>query len=43
VTDHEARLKRISNQTDVFVVGSDAATHVSWVEGGGTWNGPLQI
>jgi hypothetical protein len=33
----------ISSQTDVFVVGSDGATHVSWVEGGGTWNGPLQI
>jgi hypothetical protein len=33
----------ISSQTDVFVVGTDGATHVSWVEGGGTWDGPLQI
>jgi hypothetical protein len=33
----------ISSQTDVYVVGSDASTHVSWVEGGGTWMGPLQI
>jgi hypothetical protein len=33
----------ISNQTDVFVVGSDGATHVSWAQGRGTWKGPLQI
>jgi hypothetical protein len=33
----------ISDQTDVFVVAENGATHVSWVHGGGTWKGPLQI
>jgi uncharacterized integral membrane protein len=33
----------IPNQTDVFVVANDGTTRVSWVQGGGTWNGPLAI
>jgi hypothetical protein len=33
----------IPNQTDVFVVGNDAAIHVLWVQGAGTWHGPLPI
>jgi hypothetical protein len=33
----------IPNQTDVFVVASDGATHVSWVEGGSSWQGPMPI
>jgi hypothetical protein len=33
----------ISNQTDVFVVGNDGASRVSWVEGAGAWHGPLAI
>jgi hypothetical protein len=31
------------DQTDVFVVGNDGATRVSWVDGGGSWNGPQSI
>jgi GH25 family lysozyme M1 (1,4-beta-N-acetylmuramidase) len=30
-------------QTDVFTVGSDGATRVSWVAGSGRWNGPMPI
>ncbi len=33
----------ISNQTDVFVVAEKGTMDVSWVEGAGTWKGPLQI
>jgi hypothetical protein len=33
----------VANQTDVFVVGSDGATRVSWVDGAGGWNGPNAI
>jgi hypothetical protein len=33
----------LSNQTDVFVVSSDGATKVSWVQGAGKWQGPLAI
>jgi hypothetical protein len=33
----------IPDQTDVFVVGTDGATGVSWVQGGGVWHGPLGI
>jgi outer membrane protein assembly factor BamB len=32
-----------ANRTDVFVVTSDGATKVLWVQGGGSWNGPLAI
>jgi subtilase family serine protease len=32
-----------SNQTDVFVVGSNGAVQVLWVNGGGAWNGPAAI
>ncbi|HEX4540133.1 MAG TPA: hypothetical protein VH112_07780, partial [Acidimicrobiales bacterium] len=33
----------ISNQTDVFVVATNGATQVMWVQGGGNWHGPLAI
>jgi hypothetical protein len=33
----------IGNQTDVFVVANSGATDVSWVDGGGSWGGPLGI
>jgi outer membrane protein assembly factor BamB len=33
----------LPNQTDVFSVGSDGATRVSWVPGGGAWGGPMPI
>jgi hypothetical protein len=33
----------VPNQTDVFVVANGGATQVSWVAGGGGWNGPLSI
>jgi hypothetical protein len=33
----------IANQTDVFVVGGNGATQVSWVDGAGTWQGPMGI
>jgi hypothetical protein len=33
----------ISNQTDLFVVGSNGATRVLWVQGAGSWNGPIAI
>ncbi|VWB44814.1 hypothetical protein BUB20358_02004 [Burkholderia ubonensis] len=33
----------ISNQTDVFGVGSNGALHVAWVNGAGRWNGPAPI
>jgi hypothetical protein len=33
----------ISNQTDVFVVGNDGAVYVFWVDGAGSWHGPLGI
>jgi hypothetical protein len=33
----------IPGQTDVFVVGNNGATLVSWVESPGAWNGPLGI
>jgi outer membrane protein assembly factor BamB len=31
----------IGNQTDVFVIGGDGKSRVSWVDGGGPWGGPL--
>ncbi len=42
---HLARPRQfgIPNQTDVFVVGSNGATDVLWVQGAGSWNGPLAI
>ncbi len=33
----------IPNQTDVFVVGTNGAVQVLWVQGAGAWNGPLAI
>src|SRR5205823_1697356 len=33
----------ISNQTDVFVVGTNGATQVMWVQDGGQWHGPLAV
>jgi hypothetical protein len=33
----------IPNQTDVWEVANNGAVHVFWVDGAGTWNGPLQI
>jgi head-tail adaptor len=33
----------IPDQTDVFVVANTGALTVSWVDGGGSWAGPLQI
>nr|WP_232460145.1 hypothetical protein [Burkholderia ubonensis] len=33
----------LSDQTDVFVVGSNGALHVAWVNGAGGWNGPAPI
>jgi hypothetical protein len=33
----------VPNQTDVFVVDSTGAIRVSWVDGAGSWNGPLGI
>jgi hypothetical protein len=33
----------LPNQTDVFVVGGDGATRVSWVQGAGVWQGPRAI
>ncbi len=33
----------LPNQTDVFVVGTNGATEVNWVQGGGAWHGPLAI
>ncbi len=33
----------VNNQTDVFVVGTSGATDVSWVAGGGGWQGPMPI
>jgi hypothetical protein len=31
----------IPNQTDVFFVDNTGATQVMWVQGAGTWFGPL--
>jgi hypothetical protein len=33
----------IPNQTDVFVVDKSGTVDVVWVDGAGTWNGPLAI
>jgi hypothetical protein len=33
----------IPNQTDVFVLGSDGAIRVLWVDGAGAWNGPMPL
>jgi hypothetical protein len=33
----------IPNQTDVFEVATNGAVEVRWVQGGGTWQGPLAI
>jgi hypothetical protein len=33
----------VPNQTDVFSVATNGAEQVSWVQGAGTWNGPLAI
>ncbi|WP_080413483.1 hypothetical protein [Burkholderia ubonensis] len=33
----------LSDQTDVFVVSSNGALHVAWVNGAGRWNGPVPI
>jgi hypothetical protein len=33
----------IPNQTDVFEVAPNGAVEVFWVDGAGTWNGPLAI
>ncbi|HZD65929.1 MAG TPA: glycoside hydrolase family 3 N-terminal domain-containing protein, partial [Acidimicrobiales bacterium] len=38
-----ARQSGVPDQTDVFVVGRDGATHVVWAQGGGPWRGPLAI
>ena len=31
------------SQTDVFAVNKDSTLNVSWVAGGGRWNGPATI
>jgi len=33
----------VPNQTDVFAIGNNGQLHVFWVEGGGTWNGPVGL
>ena len=33
----------VNGQTDVFAIGTNGQLHVSWVEGGGTWNGPVGL
>src|SRR5207253_2178656 len=33
----------IPDQTDVFVVGDNGAIDVSWVQGRGSWHGPLAV
>jgi hypothetical protein len=33
----------LPDRTDVFVVGTNGAVQVLWVDGGGAWNGPLGI
>ena len=33
----------IPNQTDVFVVDNNGNLYVTWVVGGGAWNGPVPI
>ena len=33
----------VPGQTDVFVVGSDGALSVCWVDDYGTWNGPVPL
>jgi hypothetical protein len=32
-----------ASRTDVFVVSTDGATEVLWVQGGGGWNGPAAL
>lgn len=32
-----------ANRTDVLVVSTDGATQVLWVQGAGSWNGPLVL
>ena len=33
----------VPNQTDLFSVANNRTAQVSWVDGAGSWNGPLQI
>ena len=33
----------VNGQTDVFAIGTNGQLHVSWVEGGGAWNGPVSL
>jgi hypothetical protein len=42
-TVHTAVAKQGNNQLDAFYIGTDGGVYVSWVIGGGVWEGPVRI